>query len=119
MADYIDRDALIASICAGCGWDGICKSKGCIDLRQIKEFPAADVAPVKRGHKVTHNRHIAGHWVSGLLDGEWDGMRGRVWVEPLEDNPVDYCSECGKRLDDTFQNFCPNCGADIREVKND
>lgn len=70
-----------------------------------------DVAPVVRGHKVTHNRPIAGHWVSGELDGGWDGMEGRVWVPPLENNPVEYCSECGKRLDDTFQKYCPNCGA--------
>lgn len=40
-------------------------------------------------------------------------MEGRVWVPPIENNPVDYCSECGKRLDDTFQNYCPNCGARI------
>jgi hypothetical protein len=76
---------------------------------------AADVRPVVRGHKVAHNRPIAGYWASGKLDGGWDGMEGRVWVEPIMDNPVDYCSECGKRHDDTFQNFCPNCGADMRE----
>lgn len=77
--------------------------------------PTADVRPVVRGHKVTHNRPIAGYWASGKLDGGWDGMEGRVWVKPIMDNPVDYCSECGKRLDDTFQNFCPNCGARMEE----
>ena len=81
----------------------------------LDAIPAADVRPVVRGHKVTHNRPIAGYWASGKLDGGWDGMEGRVWVEPIMNNPVDYCSECGKRLDDTFQNFCPNCGADMRE----
>lgn len=29
---------------------------------------------------------------------------------------VEYCSHCGKRLDDTFQNFCPNCGAEIKGI---
>ena len=24
-----------------------------------------------------------------------------------------YCSKCGKRLDDYFQNYCPNCGRKI------
>ena len=81
----------------------------------IRSIPPVDVQPVVRGHKVTHNRPIAGYWASGKLDGGWDGMEGRVWVEPIMDNPVDYCSECGKRLDDTFQNFCPNCGADMME----
>jgi len=85
---------------------------------QIEELQA-DVRPVVRGHKVTHNRPIAGYWASGKLDGGWDGMEGRVWVEPIMDNPVDYCSECGKRLDDTFQNFCPNCGADMRAEKGE
>lgn len=47
MAEYIDREALIDSICAGCGWDGICTAR-CIDLRTIRDFPAADVAPVAR-----------------------------------------------------------------------
>lgn len=79
----------------------------------LSRVPAADVAPVVRGHKITRHRPIAGYWASGKLDGGWNGMEGRVWVKPVMDNPVDYCSECGKRLDDTFQNYCPNCGARI------
>lgn len=96
-----------ADDCGHCKWY---EAKNAIQKR-ILSIPAADVKPVVRGHKVTHNRPIAGYWASGKLDGGWDGMEGRVWVEPIKDNPVDYCSECGKRLDDTFQNFCPNCGA--------
>ena len=29
----------------------------------------------------------------------------------IEEMQSCYCGECGKRLDDTFMNFCPNCGA--------
>lgn len=90
-----------------------------ISLTAINAIPAADVRPVVRGHKVTHNRPIAGYWASGKLDGGWDGMEGRVWVESIMNNPVDYCSECGKRLDDTFQNYCPNCGAKMDGGVND
>lgn len=94
-------------------WDGHTEK----DVTRLLSLP--DVRPVVRGHKITHNRPIAGYWASGKLDGGLDGMEGRVWVEPIMDNPVDYCSECGKRLDDTFQNFCPNCGADMRETNNE
>lgn len=31
--------------------------------------------------------------------------------DTIEYNPVGYCSECRKRLDDTFMHYCPNCGA--------
>ncbi len=31
--------------------------------------------------------------------------------DKIENNPVGYCSVCNKRLDDTFMNYCPNCGA--------
>ena len=119
MSDYIKRDAAreaMWQILNGMGYSEKHNDRLVEEVDAILDaIPAADVRPVVRGHKVTHNRPIAGYWASGKLDGGWDGMDGRVWVEPIMDHPVDYCSECGKRLDDTFQNFCPNCGADMRE----
>lgn len=129
MAEYIDREALLRhlnniwlsakpndSMPDDDRQLAIVRCMGLNDaMDAVKSIPAADVRPVVRGHKVTHNRPIAGYWASGKLDGGWDGMEGRVWVKPIMDNPVDYCSECGKRLDDTFQNFCPNCGAVMEE----
>ena len=112
MSDYISRNELGKTLEA-------LKERRIITYAELVEeiaaIPAADVRPVVRGHKVTHNRPIAGYWASGKLDGGYDGMEGRIWVEPIMDNPVDYCSECGKRLDDAFQNFCPNCGALMEE----
>lgn len=111
MSDYISREAALNACCEGCSAARDCRpGERCVDYMRIKEIPAADVALVRHGHKITHNRPIAGYWASGLLDGGVNGMEGRVWVMPIMDNPVDYCSECGKRLDDTFQNYCPNCG---------
>ena len=119
MAEYIEREAVMQKFA-----DHVRRSNNSDfapaptwnqAVQIVEDIPAADVRPVVRGHKLTHNRPIAGYWASGKLDGGWDGMEGRVWVEPIMNNPVDYCSECGKRLDDTFQNFCPNCGADMRE----
>lgn len=110
MAEYIEREAAYKFMFDIPNPDGAGEIE-VISVEDLESIPAADVRPAVRGHKVTHNRPISGHWKSGKLDGGWDGMEGRVWVPPLENNPVDYCSECGKRLDDTFQKYCPNCGA--------
>ena len=75
----------------------------------IDAQPTVDAQPVVHGHPVTHNRPISAEWVWGTTE---DGECIQVKVHDIiENNPVDYCSVCGKRLDDTFQNFCPNCGA--------
>lgn len=42
------------------------------------------------------------------------GERVSVSVDERIKTKVNYCSVCGKRGDDTFFNFCPNCGADMR-----
>ena len=87
MAEYIDRDALLAEAkrisgpMTGDGWD----NWGVYAL--INRQPAADVRPVVRGrwlHKeTTDNFHVVGQ-----------------------------CSVCKERK--RIDNFCPNCGADMR-----
>lgn len=62
MAKYIECDAVIEIAMQYCpDDDGVC-SKADADLREmldeIEAIPAADVAPVRHGHKVTHNRPI-------------------------------------------------------------
>ena len=113
MAEYIEREALLERIdgiwdcadmvfepndkccraddCASCKWR---ETKNAI-RKIVAYFPAADVREVKRGK----------------------------WI----DDKVSFylgCSECGCFLEyavDTFldegdhYNFCPNCGADMRE----
>lgn len=57
-------------------------------LRIIENMPAADVQPIRRGR--------------------WE----------LTNNPsFRKCSECGKKHDRDVTNFCPHCGADMRETK--
>lgn len=87
MAEYIDRDALLAEAkrisgpMTGDGWD----NWGVYAL--INRQPAADVRPVVRGrwlHKeTTDNFHVVGQ-----------------------------CSVCKERK--RIDNFCTNCGADMR-----
>lgn len=87
MSEYIERGGLLARIAA----DKQTKHGPLANLAiayaeaNIREAPAADVAPVKRGK-----------WVDGHCDqcgcyGEDDRVGGNI--------PT---------------NFCPNCGADMR-----
>lgn len=65
-------------------------------LKVIKNIPAANVAPVRHGR-----------WIV-----ERDDYFGFKSVEIK-------CSECNSHpKDDEMTSFCPNCGADMREVQD-
>ena len=112
MADYISRDAAIDAI-----WKPEVRPNDLIfdALRraceeEVKHIPAADVRPVVRGRWEKHE--------------DFDPNGGGRFVEWV-------CSECDKRLrgdwvtrnphieETPAENFCSNCGADMREVKAD
>jgi rubrerythrin len=91
MADFISREAAIDAI-----WKPEVRPNDLIfdALRraceeEVKHIPAADVRPVVRG--------------------KWT----RVDYEPCGHDYI--CSVCGCKCDGPW-NFCPNCGADMREV---
>lgn len=98
MTDYIDREALkrmlsTEKFCATCpGLDE--PGGGCAECvaNYIESLPAADVAPVRRGH----------------------------WKRDRENRPI--CSECAEEPyrngDYNLPNYCPNCGAKM-EVPDD
>ena len=65
--------------------------------RVVSVVPAADVAPVRHGR-----------WKKSYADHEAFGVR------PF----YRYCSECHEATVYPY-NFCPNCGADMREVQDD
>lgn len=77
------------------------------DLIDILESePAADVRPAKRGEWVSE----CGRCVDNTpVYDTWSYSFCGVWS----------CSVCGKRFDEWDErpswNFCPNCGADMRE----
>jgi hypothetical protein len=112
MTDYISREAVKQIIAAQCGecadacleFDGIqpdcnqCLLHGV--LKELATIPAADVRPVVRGK----------------------------WVEELHPNVRYYqykCSICGKFSGHDSEgwiwkpNFCPECGADMRETQDE
>ena len=87
MRDYIEREAAMAAACKALCHPGVlCPDFKCAEVRDaFNAIPAADVRPVVRG--------------------KWEYNPG--------DN-IPYCSEC-MMPQDSECNFCPNCGADIRE----
>ena len=104
MSDYISREAAIKRLSS---WRKVIKENfgkndeyaNCLEeaIDKIEDLPAADVREVKRGR-----------WVND--------HNGRF--SPSGDNYV--CSVCGDPALRAFghpakTNYCPNCGADMRE----
>ena len=99
MARYIDADVLIKDIkdLSNCpnGYSGT-YDKACI-IGLVEDVPTADV-----------RENVKGKWIN---DG-YDFPHGNDWI---------HCSVCGKRginVPADLTNFCPNCGADMREENN-
>lgn len=90
MGDYIEREGLLDEISAARDNGGMGAIVAGTLTRYIKRAPAADVRPVVRGRWL-HETEIEGH-----ACGE--------------------CSACHKIR--VIDNFCPNCGADMREETN-
>lgn len=67
---------------------------GVVYVRHIDEAPTIAAVPVKRGR--------------------WEDLR-----EAYNDVPRSKCSLCGREIIglESHYNFCPNCGADMRERK--
>lgn len=93
MTDYIDREALLKAISKVGGsplseWDTV----GVVSL--VANQPAADVAPVRRGHWV---RVGDGTTCSECLAGmkRTDGIQTE-WVDL---SMMLFCSKCGSKMD--------------------
>ena len=99
MAEYINREKALDAMVKSLG----VKGPDCLLYAEkhiynvVKQFPAADVRPVVRGH-----------WI------------GTKEAEDMGDIMKEFtCSSCGCCEWDCTEsesfNFCPNCGADMRE----
>ena len=92
MAKYVDVEKVF---CADCEDRDRCGSPDV--FCDVHSMPAADVAPVVRGEWISR---FAKHW------------KGK-----------DECGECGfherDHRDLSHYNYCPNCGADMRERMGD
>ena len=95
--EYIERDAVVKELQEELDYESLRYTKEQnkyidiglgIALRTVKRLPAADVVEVKRGY-----------WIEVTKNMSWK------------------CSECGE-LSCCNPNFCHNCGADMRERRD-
>lgn len=104
MADYISREAAMKKRhgcnrdCSTCDFaiEGDSWCQGDVFVVDILRVPAADVRPVVRAHWIIPNKAHT-------------------------DRPMPECSVCGWYVDDGAVKdftYCPNCGADMREVED-
>lgn len=92
MKDYIPREAAIKTHCSCCAWQGNVEPPcdTCKEPDNFRSIPAADVRPVVRGK-----------WI----------YEGFMTVK---------CSNCNEYFHELEgDNFCPNCGADMRGEKSE
>lgn len=102
-------------VCDGCGYEHNCTTQGCALIREaVEELSAADVRPVVRGRWEWRHRHRGGF---RRVTGEDDfGIRHTITVDERYEIADPYCPFCGKLNESIFLNYCPNCGADMREA---
>ena len=87
MSDFISRQAAIENIkTISAMQDGVISDFAAISA--ILSVPSADV-----------RENVKGEWILKSTNGEW----------------FDCCSKCGYVEWDNPSNFCPNCGADMRQ----
>lgn len=112
--EYISREAALRAVQKQRGANRSPAQNDMLDriCRNIKNMPAADVAPVAHGTPVTEvrTRTIVGyHEEIGVLAGDRSTLyrRNMVHVDIL----YDHCPVCGATLCSRWHNFCGKCGA--------
>lgn len=81
-----------------------------IKLDDVREAPAVD--PVEHGHVVWRERQFTGpKYQEGMCLR--CGREAAFILKPIEYDEVPYCSKCGARLSDDYQDYCPKCGAKL------
>ena len=101
MSDYIKREDAIKLLCECCVWAGskvYCDR--CPRMQKLDKIPADDV-----------RENVRGEWID-LKDGSKE-CSVCLCTAPYHDDYYGYVV-CAPRYD-----FCPNCGADMREMDND
>lgn len=106
MSVYIEKQAAIDALGKPTevySWeDALMREQWERDKAAIEAVPPADVRPVVRGRWKPKMHPM----ISGELTHVKDEWYGEVYI----------CDQCGFEMIGT-ENFCPNCGADMREDK--
>lgn len=87
MAEYIEKAELIKKLCFETA-EWYCSPT----IKTIKEFPAADVQPVKYGR--WSECYTDSRLYSGICS-----VCGGAAIRSVKANPLGYCPNCGARMD--------------------
>lgn len=118
MFEYIEKVALIRK--ARQLFGGEWYTERVVSL--VANQPAADVAPVRRGRwNWVHKQKGGFEYYTGREVNPGTEYPEIYTIQRDERREVDepYCPFCKKLNESVWLNFCPNCGADMREVPND
>ncbi len=96
MSDYIEREAAIAEF-SNAGSAFVYGDHCRAIVSRLNAIPAADVREVKRGK-----------WVFDCERQMHDGWTYRQY----------HCTECGFQMVGGIHNYCPNCGAEMRDKED-
>lgn len=97
VKEYIEREALLKLQYNSSEMANVLFENMVVDVRDIENATAADVVEVRHGEWLHTDKAFSWH-------------------------SKDECSEChyhnAHRIDLSYYNYCPNCGADMRGGKN-
>lgn len=112
-SDLISREALLDYIDSTSEIKDWCLNRYSADwiYSFVKSAPSVDAAPVVHGSPVYHNRPARYEHYEMVQQTENGEPLYKRQYYTLQDNPVAYCSECGKRMCSRFTSFCSHCGA--------
>ena len=108
MAEYIERDKVLAKVQLACrialldedpaGCDVAFSDDFAVAVDDIVEIPAADVAPV-----------VHGKWIDGA--DSFGAKRGQYRVC----SRCNICIPCVTEVAKPYWRYCPNCGAHMKD----
>ena len=114
MADLISRAKALDTI------DGIKPMQGNMEQlamkalcwAAVKTIQSVDAVTVAHGRWMYKERHRKSYrQYTGFDDA---GETHTIMVLEESEGKEPYCSECGAQAAESFMDFCPNCGADMR-----
>lgn len=115
---YIDRDKLIKAVedLPNCynGFSDTYDKAFIIGL--IEEIPTADVVDKERYDRLLENATIISEALRKYQNADVSERNVGKWIENTEYFPTTYtCPFCGYKIYRETTDFCPSCGADLRE----
>ena len=108
MPELIDKHAAYMALKHEAESHGLSFSVEAYDraARIIDQMPTLEAAPVRRGR-----------WLS-YTGTHWTGKENEYGDPEYKEHIFFVCSNC-RRKTVVREHFCPNCGADMREVRED